>query len=137
MLKRYVILGTEACISSDLAEPAPPTFDVEVPDQGPVPLKKITQQAVRRLERQVILKVLQNTHWNRRRAAETLKISYRALLYKIHDAGLSPVRPPVVPIRESIVEVLPLPKAGQAVKGKTEEGDEVEPLITMAEGNHA
>jgi two-component system, NtrC family, response regulator AtoC len=137
MLKRYVILGTEACISNDLSEPAPPTFDVEVPDQGPVPLKKITQQAVRRLERQVILKVLQNTHWNRRRAAETLKISYRALLYKIHDAGLSPVRPPVVPIRESSVEVLPLPKAGQVVKARTEEGDEAEALITMAEGNHA
>ncbi|HEY2912205.1 MAG TPA: hypothetical protein VGK21_02495, partial [Candidatus Angelobacter sp.] len=28
----------------------------------------------------------------RRRAAESLKISYRALLYKIRDAGLSPNR---------------------------------------------
>jgi hypothetical protein len=55
-------------------------------------LKKITNQAVRRLEREIILKVLQAHHWNRRRAAEALKISYRALLYKIRDAGLSPNR---------------------------------------------
>jgi two-component system response regulator AtoC len=92
LIKRYVILGTEACISVDLADPAPNTFDFEMPQEGPVPLKKITNQAVRRLEREIILKVLQAHHWNRRRAAEALKISYRALLYKIRDAGLSPNR---------------------------------------------
>jgi len=136
MMKRYVILGTETCISNDLAEPAPPSFELDIPDHGPVPLKKITQQAVRRLERQVILKVLQNTHWNRRRAAETLKISYRALLYKIRDAGLSPARP-VVPVREGAAEVLPMPKIGHADESKTEESDEIEPMISMAEGKHA
>jgi len=36
----------------------------------------------------VILKVLQNCHWNRKQAARALSISYRALLYKIRDAGL-------------------------------------------------
>ena len=92
LIKRYVILGTEACISSDLAEPAPSNFDFEIPMEGPVPLKKITSQAVHRLEKEIILKVLQGHHWNRRRAAESLKISYRALLYKIRDAGLSPNR---------------------------------------------
>jgi two-component system, NtrC family, response regulator AtoC len=92
LIKRYVILGTEACISGDLAEPAANAFDVEIPQEGPVPLKKITSQAVRRLEREIILKVLQSHHWNRRRAAESLKISYRALLYKIRDSGLSPNR---------------------------------------------
>ncbi|HEY1939438.1 MAG TPA: sigma-54 dependent transcriptional regulator [Candidatus Angelobacter sp.] len=92
LIKRYVILGTEACISTDLAEPAPNTFDFEMPVEGPIALKKITNQAVRRLEREIILKVLQAHHWNRRRAAEALKISYRALLYKIQDAGLSPNR---------------------------------------------
>jgi two-component system response regulator AtoC len=40
------------------------------------------------LERKVILKVLQNHHWNRKQAARSLGISYRALLYKIRDAGL-------------------------------------------------
>lgn len=92
LIKRYVILGTEACITSDLAEPLPSSFELEIPENGPVPLKKMTNQAVRQLEKQIILKVLQAQHWNRRRAAEVLKISYRALLYKIRDAGLSPNR---------------------------------------------
>ena len=43
---------------------------------------------MRELERKVILKVLQNCHWNRKQAARALSISYRALLYKIRDAGL-------------------------------------------------
>jgi two-component system response regulator AtoC len=102
MIKRYVILGTESCISNDLAEPAPSTFDFDIPQDGPVPLKKITNQAVRRLEREIILKVLQSHHWNRRRAAESLKISYRALLYKIRDAGLSPNRPSMRSMPESV-----------------------------------
>jgi len=32
--------------------------------------------------------VLQAHHWNRKRAAKALSISYRALLYKIRDTGL-------------------------------------------------
>src|SRR4029077_14092743 len=42
----------------------------------------------RRMERDLILKVLQDNHWNRRKSAEVLKISYRALLYKVREAGL-------------------------------------------------
>jgi two-component system, NtrC family, response regulator AtoC len=37
--------------------------------------------------------VLQANHWNRRRTAEILKISYRALLYKVRQAGLPSKRP--------------------------------------------
>jgi two-component system response regulator AtoC len=92
MVKRYVVLGTEACVANDLSDPAPSVSDVEIPEHGPVPLKKMTQQAMRRLERKIILQVLQSQHWNRRRTAEVLKISYRALLYKIRDAGLSPTQ---------------------------------------------
>jgi two-component system response regulator AtoC len=55
---------------------------------GQISLKKLTRQAVRELERKVILKVLQTHHWNRKQAAKALSISYRALLYKIRDAGL-------------------------------------------------
>jgi DNA-binding NtrC family response regulator len=60
----------------------------EISFDGPISLKKLTRQAVRELERKVILKVLQQHHWNRKQAARTLGISYRALLYKIRDAGL-------------------------------------------------
>ena len=63
-------------------------FNTEIPVDGQISLKKLTRQAVRELERKVILKVLQNCHWNRKQAARALSISYRALLYKIRDAGL-------------------------------------------------
>jgi DNA-binding NtrC family response regulator len=33
--------------------------------------------------------VLQQTRWNRKEAAERLQISYKALLYKMKEAGLS------------------------------------------------
>src|SRR5712692_7350191 len=67
----------------------------DIPDlnyDGPIALKTITRQATRELERKVILKVLQAHHWNRKQAARALSISYRALLYKIRDAGLPPNR---------------------------------------------
>jgi transcriptional regulator with PAS, ATPase and Fis domain len=88
LIKRYVILGTEEVIASDLQPRAPDFFNAEIPVDGQVSLKKLTRQAVRELERKVILKVLQNHHWNRKQAARALSISYRALLYKIRDAGL-------------------------------------------------
>jgi len=88
LVKRYVILGTEDVIASDLAPRAPDFFNAEIPLDGQISLKKLTRQAVRELERKVILKVLQTHHWNRKQAARALSISYRALLYKIRDAGL-------------------------------------------------
>jgi two-component system response regulator AtoC len=88
LIKRYVILGSEEVILADLAPREPDFFNADIPVDGQISLKKLTRQAVRELERKVILKVLQNHHWNRKQAARTLSISYRALLYKIRDAGL-------------------------------------------------
>jgi two-component system response regulator AtoC len=88
LVKRYVILGSEDVISADLAPRTADFFNTDIPVDGQISLKKLTRQAVRELERKVILKVLQNHHWNRKQAAKALSISYRALLYKIRDAGL-------------------------------------------------
>jgi two-component system response regulator AtoC len=88
LIKRYVILGHEEVITNDLVAREPDFFNPEISFDGPIELKKLTRQAVRELERKVILKVLQQHHWNRKQAARTLSISYRALLYKIRDAGL-------------------------------------------------
>jgi DNA-binding NtrC family response regulator len=41
------------------------------------------------MEGNVILQVLRENKWNRRKAATVLNISYRALIYKIQEAGLS------------------------------------------------
>jgi two-component system response regulator AtoC len=94
LMKRYVILGTEESISGDLRPQPPDFFSADINVDGPISLKKITRQAVHELERKIILKVLQHHHWNRKQAARALNISYRALLYKIRDAGLPSNRTP-------------------------------------------
>src|SRR5208283_5068276 len=94
LVKRYVILGNEEVILADLTPREPDFFNTDIPVDGPISLKKLTRQVVRELERKVILKVLQNHHWNRKQAARALSISYRALLYKIRDAGLPSNRAP-------------------------------------------
>jgi two-component system, NtrC family, response regulator AtoC len=88
LIKRYVILGNEEVITADLAPRSTDFFNADIPVDGQISLKKLTRQAVRELERKVILKVLQSHHWNRKKTARSLSISYRALLYKIRDAGL-------------------------------------------------
>jgi two-component system, NtrC family, response regulator AtoC len=92
LIKRYVILGSEDVISTDLQPRDSDLLSPEINFDGPISLKKLTRQATRALERKIILKVLHNHHWNRKQAARTLNISYRALLYKIRDAGLPPNR---------------------------------------------
>lgn len=94
LVKRYVILGHEDAISGDLAPRQTSFLNPEIDFDGPISLKKITRQAVRELEGKVILKVLQANHWNRKKTARALNISYRALLYKIRDAGLPANRTP-------------------------------------------
>jgi len=41
-------------------------------------------------EIQAITQTLERTGWNRRRAAQLLSISYRGLLYKIHQHKITP-----------------------------------------------
>jgi two-component system response regulator AtoC len=52
-------------------------------------LKDATQQVVERTEKDLIRSALNRTNWNRKRAAELLRISYRSLLYKIKEYGLN------------------------------------------------
>jgi len=51
-------------------------------------LKDIAKRAAREAERTAIESVLAETGWNRLRAAKKLKVSYKALLYKMQDCGL-------------------------------------------------
>jgi two-component system response regulator AtoC len=51
-------------------------------------LKQVAKEASRQAERALILKVLTETRWNRKRAAQKLQISYKALLYKLKQTGL-------------------------------------------------
>jgi two-component system response regulator AtoC len=51
-------------------------------------LKEISRRAVHDAERQVIARALEQCRWNRVKTARMLRISYRALLYKMKDMGL-------------------------------------------------
>jgi len=90
LMKRYVVLGAEQAILSELDDREPDIFRFTIPPSGQVSLKQITRQAVRQVERKVILKVVEANGWNRKRAAKSLNISYRALLYKLKDVGVPP-----------------------------------------------
>lgn len=50
-------------------------------------LKVAARAASRRAERDLILKALEQTRWNRKRAARDLQISYKSLLYKMKQIG--------------------------------------------------
>ena len=54
-----------------------------------IDLKAISKRAAQIAEKRVIEKVLGETRWNRKEAAERLQISYKALLYKMKENGLS------------------------------------------------
>ncbi len=94
VVKRYVILGSPEVIAAELQHAVADDHDLipEIPADGKIHLKELTRQAVRKIERSIILKVLQTHQWNRKKAARTLDISYRALLYKLKEAGLQTER---------------------------------------------
>ena len=52
-------------------------------------LKELGKKAAGTAEKEVIQNVLQETHWNRKEAAKVLRVSYKALLYKIEKYHLN------------------------------------------------
>jgi two-component system, NtrC family, response regulator AtoC len=102
MIRSYVLIGEEQILATDLI-PSPPADIVPRIDLAkPVSLKQITKAATQELERQIILKVLQANSWNRMKTAKWLNISYRSLLYKLHESqigGMSSTvpKPPTKP----------------------------------------
>jgi two-component system response regulator AtoC len=60
---------------------------------GRISLKAVSRAASREAEKELILNTLTRTRWNRRRAAEELQISYKALLYKLKQIGFEGYAP--------------------------------------------
>ena len=52
-------------------------------------LADVAKSAAMKAERTIIEDTLQQVHWNRRRAAEQLGVSYKTLLNKIKECGIS------------------------------------------------
>jgi transcriptional regulator with PAS, ATPase and Fis domain len=52
-------------------------------------LKELGKKAAETAEKEIIQNVLQETHWNRKETAKLLRVSYKALLYKIEKYHLN------------------------------------------------
>ena len=101
MVKRMVVLGNEQTVLQEIAMRGKPEettkgetadFDLDalgVDFSDGVDLKAISKRASQIAEKRVIDKVLRQTRWNRKEAALRLQISYKALLYKMKENGLS------------------------------------------------
>ena len=90
MVKRMIVLGDPFLRRSPLpgGAAAQDNSGGRPPKTATLSLKDISRKAAQLAEREAILQALEQTQWNRVRAAKLLEISYRALLYKIKDAGL-------------------------------------------------
>ncbi len=89
LVARYAIMGALDPATTGTPLRRHSTNTLKLSFDGTVSLKNIAKQAVREMESNVILQVLRDNKWNRRKAASVLNISYRALIYKIQEAGLS------------------------------------------------
>lgn len=121
VVKRYVILGTEEAFAIPAGNSSgnartnltgtPVDTTPLLPGDSEESLKSIVRHAVKDLERNIILRTLEANRWNRRRAARALRISYAALLYKMREAGVPPMRGARA---ESCPEQLDLPRTNKS-----------------------
>ena len=93
-VKRYLVLADEKAAISELrpkSDGAGATINPDGPETSSTGggLKSLARNAKDEAEAEAIARALTETNWNRKRAAALLKISYKALLYKIRQYGLA------------------------------------------------
>jgi DNA-binding NtrC family response regulator len=102
-VKRYLIMGDEAVVKSELLQAPASNVSAHVPstpDEITIVhggakgdrsgLKSLLRSVKGEAERAAIADALEQTQWNRKAAARLLDISYRALLYKIQHYQMAP-----------------------------------------------
>jgi two-component system response regulator AtoC len=94
VIQRFVVLGNEKAIIEELAPVREKDTILRVkkktspPEKSWPSLKEVNKEAIKKAESETILKALEMTNWNRKKAANILNISYKTLLYKIKGSGL-------------------------------------------------
>ena len=86
VVKKIVALNDEDLALSELMRTPDATVSVTTVARTRS-LKVASKAASREAERELILKALGRTRWNRKRAAQDLQISYKSLLYKLKQIG--------------------------------------------------
>jgi len=94
VVQRYVVLGNEAEILSELFSMGKTVLDQEKNEEkalslGQRSLKEVHREAIRKAEREMIAQALKQTRGNSKKAAGLLNISYKSLLNKIKEYGIN------------------------------------------------
>jgi transcriptional regulator with PAS, ATPase and Fis domain len=102
MVKRIVILGEEDKVVENLLGRRlddamnPEPFENFLPNpligKKNFNLKEAGRKAAEEAEKKIIQNTLQETHWNRKKTAQWLHVSYKALLYKIQKYHIDDLR---------------------------------------------
>ncbi|MBV8477303.1 MAG: sigma-54-dependent Fis family transcriptional regulator [Acidobacteria bacterium] len=98
-IKRYLILGDEKLAIAEIQPKLDSNgarFDIAgtKANESVGGLKSLARSAKDEAEAEAIAKALDETNWNRKQAAALLKISYKALLYKIRQYGIAQSKSP-------------------------------------------
>jgi two-component system, NtrC family, response regulator AtoC len=100
-VKRYLVLGDENLAASELTPRPDSGGGSQADPEGTATatgadhgggLKSLARNAKDGAEAEAIARALEETNWNRKQAAALLKISYKALLYKIRQYGIAQSR---------------------------------------------
>jgi two-component system response regulator AtoC len=86
LARRMVALGEVRLLLNELRSKSVERAQTINRDQGSS-LEAEARAASRQRERELILEALERTKWNRKRAAQELQVSYKALLYKLKQIG--------------------------------------------------
>jgi two-component system response regulator AtoC len=86
--RKSVLFGDFQIALAELQNASPYPSKSATASEG-TSLKLVARAASKKAECELILKALERTHWNRKHAARDLQISYKSLLYKIKQIGVS------------------------------------------------
>jgi two-component system response regulator AtoC len=102
MIKRIILLGDEETVLKNIFSKRlddginPESYENLLPNPSAqnksFNLKEVGKSAAEVAEKEIIQSTLQETHWNRKQAAELLRVSYKTLLYKIQKYRLNDLR---------------------------------------------
>ncbi len=99
IVKRYVVLQDAESIETELRSKVSESQSAEIEQlaeqyvgegatDANFDLKEVTRRAVSQVERNMIVRTLQRTNWNKSKAAKELRVSYKTLLTKIDQYNI-------------------------------------------------
>jgi two-component system response regulator AtoC len=91
VMRRFVVLadGEQAIESLKARDRSGATFPAPSRALATESLREIARRGAREAERKALAEVLEQVHWNRAEASRILKVSYKTLLNKICECGLT------------------------------------------------